>query len=65
MAVVERLIDDGARVVAPRGLLALELGSGQGDTALTLLAADPRWTDGRVQRDLAGRARMLLARRAH
>jgi release factor glutamine methyltransferase len=65
MAIVERLIDDGARVVAPRGLLALELGSGQGDTALTLLAADPRWTDGRVQRDLAGRARMLLARRAH
>ena len=65
MAVVARLIDDGARVVAPLGLLALELGSGQGDTALTLLAADPRWTDGRVQRDLAGRARMLLARRAH
>jgi len=65
MAVVARLIDDGARVVAPLGLLALELGSGQGDTALTLLAADPRWTAGRVQRDLAGRARMLLARRAH
>lgn len=65
MAVIERLVDDGARVVAPGGLLALELGSGQGDTALTLLATDPRWTGGRVERDLAGRARMLLARRAH
>ncbi|MEO6463621.1 MAG: peptide chain release factor N(5)-glutamine methyltransferase [Candidatus Eisenbacteria bacterium] len=65
MAVIERLVDDGARVVAPGGLLALELGSGQGDTALALLATDPRWTGGRVERDLAGRARMLLARRAH
>lgn len=65
MAALERLIDDGARIVAPGGLLALELGSGQGDTARTRLAADPRWTDGRVRRDLAGRARMLLARRAH
>ncbi len=65
MSVIERLVDDGARVVVPGGLLALELGSGQGDTALALLAADSRWTGGRVQRDLAGRARMLLARRAH
>ena len=65
MAVIERLVDDGARVVAPGGLLALELGAGQGDTALTLLASDRRWVDVRVQKDLAGRARMLLARRAH
>ena len=65
MAVIERLVDDGARVVAPGGLLALELGAGQGDTALTLLASDRRWVDARVRKDLAGRARMLLARRAH
>jgi release factor glutamine methyltransferase len=65
MAAIERLVDDGARVVAPGGLLALELGSTQGDTARTLVAADPRWVDGRIERDLAGRARMLLARRAH
>jgi release factor glutamine methyltransferase len=64
MAVIERLVDDGARLVAPGGLLALELGAGQGDTALHLLAADPRWTAARVQNDLAGRARMALARRA-
>ena len=65
MAAIERLVDDGARVTAPGGLLALELGSGQGDTALGVLAADPRWTSGRIRTDLAGRARMLLARRAH
>ncbi len=64
MAVIERLVDDGARLVAPGGLLALELGAGQGDTAGRLLAADPRWTAARVQKDLAGRARIALARRA-
>jgi release factor glutamine methyltransferase len=64
MAVIERLVDDGARLLAPGGLLALELGAGQGDTALHVLAADPRWTAARVQNDLAGRARMALARRA-
>lgn len=64
MAAIERLVDDGARVVVPGGLLALELGAMQGDTALTLLAADPRWVSGEVRRDLAGRDRMLLARRA-
>ena len=64
MAVIERLVDDGARLVAPSGLLALELGAGQGDTAMRLLAADRRWTAARVQNDLAGRARMALARRA-
>ena len=64
MAAIERLVDDGARVIAPGGLLALELGAGQGDTALALLRADDRWTAERVQQDLAGRARMALARRS-
>jgi release factor glutamine methyltransferase len=65
LAVIERLIDDGARITAPGGLLALELGAGQGDTAFAIAAADRRWTEPRVKKDLAGRARMLLARRAH
>lgn len=65
LAVIERLVDDGARVIAPGGLLALELGAGQGDTALDMVAADPRWVEPRVKKDLAGRARMVLARRAH
>lgn len=64
MATIERLVDEGARVVAPGGLLALELGAAQGDTALERLYADARWTAARVQEDLAGRARMALARRA-
>ncbi len=64
MAIVERLIDEGVDRVAPGGLLALELGAAQGDTALTRLAADPRWIGGEVRKDLAGRSRMLIARRA-
>ena len=64
LAVIERLIDEAATRIAPDGLLALELGAGQGDTALTRLAADPRWSGGRVRKDLAGRSRMLTARRA-
>jgi release factor glutamine methyltransferase len=64
MAVIERLIDDGARVIVPGGLLALELGAMQGDTARARLAADGRWAGGEVRKDLAGRDRMLLARRA-
>jgi len=65
LAVIERLVADGARVMAPGGLLALELGATQGDTAIDLVAADPRWVEPRVKKDLAGRARMVLARRAH
>jgi len=64
LAVVERLIDEGAALVAPDGLLALELGAGQGDTARTRLAADPRWVGAEVRKDLAGRSRMLIARRS-
>ncbi len=64
MALIERLIDEAAALVAPGGLLALELGAGQGDTARTRLAADPRWICGEVKKDLAGRSRMLVARRA-
>jgi release factor glutamine methyltransferase len=64
LAVVERLIDEGAARVAPGGLLALELGAGQGDTARTRLAADPRWVGAEVRKDLAGRSRMLIARRS-
>ncbi len=64
MAIVERLIGEGAGLVGPGGLLALELGATQGDTALTRLAADPRWVGGEVRKDLAGRSRMLIARRS-
>jgi len=58
-----RLIDEGARLVRPGGLLALELGEGQGDTVRARILEHPAYEDARVRLDLAGRTRMALARR--
>ena len=58
-----RLIDEGARLLRPGGLLALELGEGQGDTVRARILEHPAYEDARVRLDLAGRTRMALARR--
>ena len=63
LAAIARLIDDGARLIRPGGLLALELGEGQGDTVRARILANPAYEDARVRLDLAGRSRMALARR--
>lgn len=63
LAAIARLIEDGARVVLPGGLVALELGEGQGDTVQAQFDAHPAFAEARVCMDLAGRARMALARR--
>jgi len=57
-----RLIDEGARLLRPGGLLALELGEGQGDTVRARILEHPAYEDARVRLDLAGRTRMALAR---
>lgn len=63
LAALFRLIDDGARLLRPGGLLALELGESQGDTVRARILDHPAYEDARVRLDLAGRARMALARR--
>jgi release factor glutamine methyltransferase len=63
LAALFRLIDDGVRLIRPGGLLALELGEGQGDTVKARILAHPGYEDARVLFDLAGRTRMALARR--
>ena len=63
LAAIVRLIDDGARVVRPGGLVALELGEGQGDTVRTRFLAHGGYDEVRIELDLAGRTRMALARR--
>ncbi|MEP7029055.1 MAG: peptide chain release factor N(5)-glutamine methyltransferase [Candidatus Eisenbacteria bacterium] len=63
LAAILRLVDDGARVVRPGGLVALELGEEQGDTVRARFLAHPAYEDARIVLDLAGRARMALARR--
>ncbi len=63
LAAVARLIDEGARLLAPGGLLALELGEGQGEEVRRRLEANPAYRGARIRFDLAGKARMALARR--
>lgn len=63
LGTIVRLIDDGARLVRPGGLVALELGEGQGDTVRARFLEHPAYEDARVRLDLAGRTRMAIARR--
>jgi len=58
----ELLVDDAPRLVRPGGLVALELGEGQGDTVRERFRAHGAYDDVRIRLDLAGRARMALAR---
>jgi len=63
-ALLEALIRQGSSVVEPGGLLALEMGVGQGERALGLLRQLPAWEGGVVLRDLSRRERILLATRS-
>jgi release factor glutamine methyltransferase len=62
LAAIRRLVDDAPRLVRPGGLVALELGEGQGDTVRERFRAHGAYDDVRIRLDLAGRARMALAR---
>ena len=63
MAVVERLIRGAASVLERDGLLALEVDSRRASLAAEVAMSDGRYRDVAVERDLAGRDRILLARR--
>jgi release factor glutamine methyltransferase len=62
LAAIFRLIDDAPRLVRKGGLVALELGEGQGDTVRDRFRAHGAYDEVRIRLDLAGRARMALAR---
>ena len=57
-----RLLRDGLRVLRPGGWIILELASNRGET-LAVLASELGWRDLRVDEDLFGRSRYLMARR--
>lgn len=59
--VYERLAEDAARWLRDGGLLAVEIGSGQGDAVVEVLHRS--FTDVRVEQDLAGRDRVATGRR--
>ena len=58
-----RLLDDGRRVLAPGGRIALELDAARAEASAALAWA-AGWRDVMVHDDLFGRARFLLARRS-
>ena len=63
MAMIARLIRDGADFLEADGLLALEVDARRASLAAEIAMSDGRYYDVCVERDLAGRERILLARR--
>ena len=64
MAVIAEIIRDGAPVLEAGGLLALEIDERRASLAAELALSDGRYRDVCVERDLAGRERILLATRS-
>jgi release factor glutamine methyltransferase len=63
MAMIAALIRDGAGVLEPGGLLALEVDATRASVAAELAMSDGRYGEVSVERDMAGRDRVLLAKR--
>ncbi len=63
MAAIEIIIREGAAILEPDGLLALEVDTRRASLAAELAMSDGRYGDVSVERDFAGRERILLARR--
>jgi release factor glutamine methyltransferase len=59
--VIRRLVAGAQDVLRPGGLLALEIGEGQGEAVSELVRAAGGFGDPRVEKDLAGRDRIVLA----
>lgn len=63
MAVIESIIRDGAAILEPNGLLALEIDARRASLAAEVAMSDGRYRDVSVEPDLAGRERILIASR--
>jgi len=64
LTVLRALARDGAALLAPGGLLAVELAQGQAGAVCELLASAGQWDEPESLPDLAGIARVVLARRS-
>lgn len=63
MGPTQRLVRQAASVLEPGGLLAMEVDARRASLAAELAACEPRLCNVRVELDLAGRERFVLARR--
>ena len=64
MAVIDRLVAGAADVVAPGGVLVIEIDSRRAQLARTRAETNGRWSDVQIRPDLTGRDRFLVARRS-
>src|SRR5690606_32301190 len=64
LAVIAAIVEAAPDRLETGGLLALEMGAGQGAAVLSLLERAGRYTAARVRQDLAGRDRIALAEKA-
>jgi release factor glutamine methyltransferase len=64
LEVIRTLVREAPDHLRPGGLLALEIGAGQGSRVLELVRSVPCLVDPRLRSDLAGRDRIVLAERA-
>ena len=65
MAAIATIVREAAAVLEPGGLLAMEVDSRRASLAAECVASDGRYRDVAVTRDLAGRDRIVTARRMH
>jgi release factor glutamine methyltransferase len=64
LSVLRAIVADAGPFLHDGGLLALEVGAGQADRVMAEVEATGGYDDVRVRRDLAGRQRVVTARRA-
>jgi release factor glutamine methyltransferase len=63
LRLLRALAGEAPALLRPGGLLAVEVGAGQAEAVLALLGRDP-WREAQSFRDLAGAARVVVARKA-
>jgi len=64
LAAIRTIVAEAGLHLKPGGMLALEVGLGQSGPVVALLESTGDYTDVRVRRDLTGRERVVLSRRA-
>ncbi len=64
LAMVRRLASAAPAAILPGGTLALEIADSQAGIVAAMLDADPAWTGVRMERDMGGLKRVVVARRA-
>jgi release factor glutamine methyltransferase len=63
LRIIREIIATSPERIRPGGFLLLEIGADQAERVEALVAASGRWEPARLRRDLAGRPRVIVARR--